>query len=242
LQLFTVGARRQIAEHSKGTPRIINNICFAAMSLGWALKCKTINQGMITDVLADLSPAPVNEWAPVVPNLWDKYNQAISPMLPHREGTAPARLPVNERKTVTSQLEDGKKPVNLPTFRLIQKDSPLRHWLSKLAAGGTVLLALSLSVGYLGRATSRVPVPMVRLPAKTHLAPMSVFGGSQVAGAPELSSSAPSGETPSDESTSGAVRPSAIQSPVASGSSRDVGRVKNPSDDGLKALQTDRNN
>src|SRR2546430_5448766 len=53
--LFSIGALRLIAEHSEGVPRNINKICFAAMSLGWALKSKTINQGMVSDVLADLS-------------------------------------------------------------------------------------------------------------------------------------------------------------------------------------------
>ncbi len=65
-QLFTVGARRLIAEHSEGVPRMINNICFGAMSLGWALKREIIDQEMICDVLADLDPGHRNETAAVV--------------------------------------------------------------------------------------------------------------------------------------------------------------------------------
>jgi general secretion pathway protein A len=57
-QLFTVGARRLITEQSEGTPRIINNICFGAMSLGWALKRKTIDHDLVLDILADLGHCP----------------------------------------------------------------------------------------------------------------------------------------------------------------------------------------
>jgi type II secretory pathway predicted ATPase ExeA len=52
--LFTVGARRLIAEHSEGIPRNINNICFNAMSLACALKRKTIERATVLEVLADL--------------------------------------------------------------------------------------------------------------------------------------------------------------------------------------------
>lgn len=52
--LFTFGARRMIAEHSGGIPRIINNICFNAMSLACALKRKTIDRAALREVLADL--------------------------------------------------------------------------------------------------------------------------------------------------------------------------------------------
>jgi type II secretory pathway predicted ATPase ExeA len=52
--LFTPGARASIAEYSHGIPRNINNICFNAMSLACALKRKTIDRGVVHDVLADL--------------------------------------------------------------------------------------------------------------------------------------------------------------------------------------------
>ena len=64
-QMFTAGARRLIAEQSEGVPRMINNICFSAMSLGWALRRKTIDQEMIGDVLAELNPVQQIEKAAV---------------------------------------------------------------------------------------------------------------------------------------------------------------------------------
>jgi type II secretory pathway predicted ATPase ExeA len=65
-QMFTADARRSIAEHSEGVPRMINNICFGAMSLGWALKRIMIDQEMIGDVLAELSTGPQKERAAAV--------------------------------------------------------------------------------------------------------------------------------------------------------------------------------
>jgi general secretion pathway protein A len=59
--LFTVGARKLIAEHSEGIPRNINNLCFNALSLACALKRKTIDRDIIRDVIADLDLEPLRE-------------------------------------------------------------------------------------------------------------------------------------------------------------------------------------
>jgi len=59
--IFTAGARKLIAEHSEGIPRNINNLCFNAMSLGCALKRKTIDRDIINDVIADLDLESLRE-------------------------------------------------------------------------------------------------------------------------------------------------------------------------------------
>jgi general secretion pathway protein A len=59
--LFTVGARKLIAEHSEGIPRNINNLCFNAMSLACALKRKAIDRDIIQEVIADLDLEPLRE-------------------------------------------------------------------------------------------------------------------------------------------------------------------------------------
>lgn len=51
--LFTPAAVRLIAEMCEGIPRNINNICFNALSLGCALKQKTIDVDAIRQVAAD---------------------------------------------------------------------------------------------------------------------------------------------------------------------------------------------
>lgn len=52
--LFTVGARLQIAEHSRGIPRNINCLCFNAMSLAYAMNMKQIDSRIIGEVVSDL--------------------------------------------------------------------------------------------------------------------------------------------------------------------------------------------
>jgi general secretion pathway protein A len=60
-KLFTVGARKLIAEHSEGIPRNINNLCFNAMSLACALKRTAIDRDIVRDVIADLDLEPLRE-------------------------------------------------------------------------------------------------------------------------------------------------------------------------------------
>lgn len=59
--LFSAGARALIAERSEGIPRIINNMCFCAMSYAWAMKRKSVDRDAMTEVFADLDPRPLVE-------------------------------------------------------------------------------------------------------------------------------------------------------------------------------------
>lgn len=51
---FTPDALAQIARSSGGIPRNINNICFQALSLGFATQSKTVGAEIVREVLADL--------------------------------------------------------------------------------------------------------------------------------------------------------------------------------------------
>jgi len=51
---FTPAAKRLIGEISEGIPRNINNLCFGALSLGYALQQKMIDADVIREVVADL--------------------------------------------------------------------------------------------------------------------------------------------------------------------------------------------
>jgi general secretion pathway protein A len=62
--LFTVAARRLIAERSQGIPRNINTICFNAMMLACAMKATTIDHNVVLEVLADLDIDSVPGEAP----------------------------------------------------------------------------------------------------------------------------------------------------------------------------------
>jgi general secretion pathway protein A len=52
--LFTADARAIIAERSRGIPRNINNLCFNALSMGYALKRQRIDREIVLEVLEDL--------------------------------------------------------------------------------------------------------------------------------------------------------------------------------------------
>jgi len=51
--IFTPAAMKLIADMSEGIPRNINNICFNVLSLGCALKLKTIDVDSVRQVAAD---------------------------------------------------------------------------------------------------------------------------------------------------------------------------------------------
>jgi TonB family protein len=52
--LFTREARSQILRYSRGIPRIVNNLCFNALSLGFALDKKVIDAEVMAEVSGDL--------------------------------------------------------------------------------------------------------------------------------------------------------------------------------------------
>jgi len=74
--LFTPGALGLIAERSRGIPRLINNLCFNALSLGCAAQQKQISSEVIRQAAFDLSldpcaptrPVPHQQMAPRVTN------------------------------------------------------------------------------------------------------------------------------------------------------------------------------
>jgi type II secretory pathway predicted ATPase ExeA len=52
--LFTNQAYAMIADHSRGIPRNINNLCFNALSLCCGLKCRTVNASVVRETIDDL--------------------------------------------------------------------------------------------------------------------------------------------------------------------------------------------
>jgi type II secretory pathway predicted ATPase ExeA len=77
-ELFTPGALGLIADRSRGIPRLINNLCFGALSLGCALQQRQITSEVVRQAALDLSleahgpktPVPHQQAAPrVTPGL-----------------------------------------------------------------------------------------------------------------------------------------------------------------------------
>jgi type II secretory pathway predicted ATPase ExeA len=75
--LFSIGARTLLTEHSEGIPRNINNMCFSAMSLGWATKQKTIDREMMRDVLAEMNPGSMKAKTDIAPISMDPPKQIV---------------------------------------------------------------------------------------------------------------------------------------------------------------------
>jgi len=89
--LFSAGAVREIATLSGGIPRNINNICFNALSLGYAGGQKRIESATIRDVAADLDLTPfAGEKANAFAPLQAPESQAEANMSPKRNGTTRA--------------------------------------------------------------------------------------------------------------------------------------------------------
>jgi general secretion pathway protein A len=65
-ELFTPGAFGLIAERSRGIPRLINNLCFNALSLGCATQRKQITSEVIRQAALDLSLEPRAPTPPVL--------------------------------------------------------------------------------------------------------------------------------------------------------------------------------
>ena len=138
--LFTQPAMALIAEHSQGIPRNINNLCFNAMSIAFALKQKTIDCKIVREVIADLSLG-ASEKAPA--SLKPKIREVIVAAGHPRRGPltipeaairepdgdvsalSPAMVPA-----VTSQPieRDGWVPPIFSSHR--DGNSPFRHWFS----------------------------------------------------------------------------------------------------------------
>ncbi|MFZ0519484.1 MAG: AAA family ATPase [Candidatus Acidiferrales bacterium] len=114
--LFTVGARKLIAEHSEGIPRNINNLCFNALSLGCALKRKTIDRDIVVEVISDLDLEPLRQ-KPTAKSV-------LQPPAP--------REPLVQRP---------QHP-----FSSARKQSMFAGWLFKVAIASALLLTLSWAV------------------------------------------------------------------------------------------------
>ena len=75
--LFSAGARTLLAEQSEGIPRKINNMCFCAMSLGWATKQKTIDREIMRDVLAEMNPESMKVKTESAPKVVEPPKQSV---------------------------------------------------------------------------------------------------------------------------------------------------------------------
>jgi general secretion pathway protein A len=100
--LFTRDALTLIASHSHGIPRNINNLCFNSMSLGSALRLKSIGSETVREVIADLDVERFCAKPARMPRAAQKRAQE-APAIPV-PSRAPARVAVWMSKAVPAML------------------------------------------------------------------------------------------------------------------------------------------
>jgi general secretion pathway protein A len=85
-EIFTPEACAMIAELSLGIPRNINNLCFNALSLGYALRQKTISADIMREVAADFDLnkllSPVASGDPTPDFLFEEASRRTTPEWP----------------------------------------------------------------------------------------------------------------------------------------------------------------
>jgi general secretion pathway protein A len=96
--LFTPLALGLIGNYSQGIPRNINNLCFHALSLGYAKNQKKINDAILREVIADLSLESLGTMTP--------YRPAKTPPTTHRHPGA-----VDSRTVLSIETEPPSPPV-----------------------------------------------------------------------------------------------------------------------------------
>jgi len=84
-ELFTPGALRLIAEYSRGIPRLINSICFNAMSLACAMKSRPIVSETVLKAVADLNGESPDLERPIPqPQPQPQTHRRVTPTLARR--------------------------------------------------------------------------------------------------------------------------------------------------------------
>jgi general secretion pathway protein A len=108
--LFTDEALRLIGDGSEGIPRNINNICFNALSVGYALKKKRIGQEVIDEVLADLKIESILQKKSVGASSPSPKSPFALPQLPsgQLDVSQPKRM-VSGTSLITAALEVARR-------------------------------------------------------------------------------------------------------------------------------------
>jgi type II secretory pathway predicted ATPase ExeA len=165
--LFTAGALRKIAESSNGTPRMINNICFAAMSLAWMLKRNTIDRDTVTDVLDDLSPELITDRESLALTPADAKPKVLRETFSVEDVPFNSVSPLREARSQIARPEQARTQTIHPGFGVDSSSSRGRNWPVRLAAIALVLFALGWSYVYVSASKEHGVTPKVLTPVST---------------------------------------------------------------------------
>jgi general secretion pathway protein A len=107
--MFTPQALLTIARYTRGIPRNINNVCFNAMSLGFVAKQRTIDDGMVREVIGDLD-LDLDMEAPEPVSTPELLPQAVEPpqySAPSAPSVAPKARPNFAKRSVPMSRKLG---------------------------------------------------------------------------------------------------------------------------------------
>jgi len=92
--LFDAAAMRAIVQFTEGIPRMINNFCFSALSLGCALRERTIGMRVVDEVISDLDITKHVTQARPIPTL---NQESLSAAVNSHSPLSPATLYAAEK-------------------------------------------------------------------------------------------------------------------------------------------------
>jgi general secretion pathway protein A len=156
--LFSDDAIRMIAESSQGTPRMINNLCYNALSLCAKLKLKQVDSAMVAKVIAALQLVPQARAvaatvadASVAAAIDQAHEQAAARPSKRREFSGLRLIP----DTGESPSVAAKKPIDEPAPPRFWERTRLRLVSLAAATAGNVMLwvpaaALILVISFVG--------------------------------------------------------------------------------------------
>jgi general secretion pathway protein A len=132
--LFTAEALALIASASKGIPRIVNSLCFNALSLGCAQRQKTISTKIVREVIADLEL----ERPPSLDTIPASQEE------PQTMSEAPTQSAV--KQVLETASPEADRPVRETILETLKRDFPgrIRPILSRMASRRFVGIAASL--------------------------------------------------------------------------------------------------
>jgi len=158
--LFTAEALALIASASKGIPRIVNSLCFNALSMGCAQRQKTISTALVREVIADLEleRAAGPEAAPVSHEEPQSLPEAPAPAQAEVPPSSPG--PEAGRVGVSSHLETLKRDFPRRISPILNRIAS-RRYIGIAASIMLLLLAGSISFSLMGRKPAAAPESMV---------------------------------------------------------------------------------
>ena len=124
--LFTPEASARIAEWSRGVPRAINNLCFNALSLGYAMGKAVVDSSVVLEAARDLDPQRVSVGlvSPAVASASELSVASAEQEFSSANYVAPQRKGF-EAVVISTDL--GRKEQESPNARVLPLPEPANH-------------------------------------------------------------------------------------------------------------------